>query len=69
MSDSVSVFPNGIIGSNKRYYLFLQTWPLIFLIHCKLSEREPWAAMPYKGSGCLAKLSSHPADSYRLVGG
>lgn len=50
-------FPNGIIGSNKRYYLFLQTWPLIFLVHCKLSEREPQAAMPYKGIGYLAELS------------
>ena len=50
-------FPNAITGSNKRDYLLLQTRPLIFLIHCKLSEREPRAAVHHKGVGRLAELS------------
>lgn len=39
-------FSSYSIGSNKRYYLFLQPRPLIFPIHCKLGQREPQGAMP-----------------------
>lgn len=69
MPDGLSVFPNGIVGSNKRDYLFLQTGPLIFLIRCKLSEREPRAAVPYKGIGRLARYSLESPSGFPQAGG
>lgn len=55
MPDSLPFFSNYITEANKRYYLFLQIWPLIFPINCKLGERGPGAAVLRGAAGSAAE--------------